>query len=139
MTLPKEPLSATRRNHRKQMLLQVWLPFGAAVLVAMAVAVFIIVLAGRSSSAVAQASYISVVLILAPVIILGVLYAFLVALAIYLVAKLTGKVSPAAKVVQGVFNTISQKTNAVADRMASPLIKTGSIAAAVKRIFKRKR
>lgn len=139
MTSPKEPLSTSRRMHQKQMFLQVWLPFGAAVLVVTAVAVFVIVLAGRSSPAVAQASNISLVLILAPVMIFGVLYAYLVALAIFLVAKLTGKISPAAKVVQGVFNAISQKTSSVADKMASPLIKTRSIAAAVKRVVKRKR
>jgi len=139
MTLLKESVSATRRSHQKQMLLQVWLPLAAAVLLVAAVAVFVIVLAGRSSPAVAQASNISMVMILAPVILFGVLYAFLVGLAIYLVAKLTGKISPAAKVVQGVFRTISQKTDAAADRMTSPLIKTRSIAAAATRIFKRRR
>lgn len=139
MTSLKEPVSASRRMHQKQMFLQVWLPFGAAVLVVAAVAVFVIVLAGRSSPAVAQASNISLVLILAPVMLFGVLYAFLVALAIYLVAKLTGKISPAAKVVQGVFRAISQKTNSAADKVVSPLIKTRSITASIKRIFKRNR
>jgi amino acid transporter len=104
------------------MLLQVWLPLAAAILLVAAVAAFVIILAGRSSPAVAQASNISLVLILAPVLLFGVLYAFLVGLSIYLVAKMTGKISPAAKVVQGVFIAISQKTNAITDKMASPLI-----------------
>ncbi len=121
------------------MLLQVWLPFGLGLLAIAAVAVLVVLAALRSSPVVSQASSVSVILMVVPVIIMGIFSFSLIVLTIYLAAKLTGKISPAARAVHGFLAVLEHRTDRIANGAAAPFIKIRSILAAAGSLVHRKR
>jgi len=139
MNTPKSRTLSPERTHRKEMLLQVWLPVGLAVLALGTLAVFIVLAATRFSPVVSKASSVSIIFILVPFFIMGVFSAFLIGLAIFLVARLTRKIPPASKMVQAFFVVADHKVSQVTNRAATPFIKTRSLWAAVRKVFHRKR
>ena len=126
---------SSQKLHRRQMLLQVWLPLGIAVAAFIFIGILVILSAGGGSEVVTQAANISTIYILIPVILMGVLYAMFVGLAIFLVAKLTGKITPAARSVQGLFALMSNKTLQISSRLVNPYIKANSWWSAFKSLF----
>ena len=121
------------------MLLQVWLPVGLALLAVAGAGVLIVLAALKSSPVVSQASSVSIIFMLMPFFVIGLFNALLIALGIYLVARLSRKIPPAARTVQGFLAVVDHKTSQVTDRAAAPFIKVRSIWAAAKKILHRKR
>lgn len=138
MTGEKKTLAASQKRHRQQMLVQVWLPLGFALAVVIALGVFVVLAAGKSSPVVGQAANISLIYMLAPAIIFSMLYAVLIGFAIYLVAKLIRKVPSITQPVQAFFEVVNFKTMQFSDQTARPIIKVRSFFAAFRRIIRKR-
>ena len=126
---------SSQKLHQRQMLVQVWLPLGIALAAFIFIGILVILSAGQGSEVVTQAANISIIYLLLPVILMGLMYAMLVGLAIFLVAKLTGKITPATRSVQGLFSLMSNKILQISSRLVDPYIKTSSRWSAVKSLF----
>lgn len=134
----KKLVPSSQIQHRQQMLVQVWLPLGVAIAIVVALAVLVVSAAGESSPVVGQAANISTIYMIAPLIILSLLYAALVGLMIYLVAKLIRKVPSITRPVQAFFGVLSFKTGQISDQVANPFIKVRSFYAAFRKVMRRR-
>lgn len=126
-----------QKNHRKQMLLQIWLPLTLAVGIFASLTVLVILSAEKSSPVIGQAANVSMIFLIAPLIVMGLLYAFLLGSSIYLVAKLSGKIPSVTRPVQAFLEVARLKTDQVTSAAARPIIKFGSFMAAVRRLIHR--
>jgi len=72
-----------RKNHRKQTLLQIFLPLGAGVLLVLAGAVFAVLGAWDGGGETARWAQISAVWLILPILVVGVLYGMMLVIAIY--------------------------------------------------------
>jgi len=123
-----------QKNHRKQMLLQIWLPLTLAVGIFASLTVLVILLQ-KNPPPYRQAANISMIFLIAPLIVMGLLYAFLLGSSIYLVAKLSGKIPSVTRPVQAFLEVARLKTDQVTSAAARPIIKFGSFMAAVRRLI----
>ena len=87
--IPEHPIHASPVvEHRRQMLLQVWLPLAASILVVLALVILTIVGAVQGSSQIERWGNISAVLIILPALLFGLIFLILLAAAVYGLAKL---------------------------------------------------
>ena len=107
--------------HRRQMLLQVWLPLAASIIVFLALAILTIVGAAQGSPAVEKWGNLSAIYILLPVLFVGLLILALVGGAVYGMRKLLGKMPYWMMVAQAQVANLSALIRKGADAAASPV------------------
>lgn len=119
-TAKPEP-SFAHSQHRRQRILQIWLPLGIAAVIALGVAVWAVVAATSPGSTMTHFADVSAVLIILPFLFAGVIYLILLAGSIYLVARIYQKLPGLNRKIQAVFYRIENGVRRAADQAVKPV------------------
>ena len=140
-TLPASPtppdVTQPEREHRRQMLLQVWLPLGVALLVTLTLCILIVISAGRASPELTRWSNMSsiwIIILIAPpaLLVLAVLGGL-----VYLMARLLRIIPPYAHLAQAYVNLFAALVQHWLDRIVEPVLKVQSFFAGVHALRRR--
>ena len=132
MSKPKSRLVPTTpqeraARHRRQVLLQIWLPLGLGILLFLGLAAWTVRGAVHGSPEVGRFGNISSIFLLIPSLITNLIPIVLLALITFGVYKLLGKMPVWLALIQGFFARVAALVRAFADKIAAPLITAGSI------------
>ncbi len=124
----------TRRAHWRETWLQILLPVFAAILIFIALAV----LAGlATSSQLTRYSNLSLILLILPTFLVGLLILAVMAGGIYALARLLVALPPYTHLAQMYIDMVVQAIKRAADLSASPVISVESLIASFEAVFKR--
>ncbi len=137
MTAKKaRPIPATPEErmaeHKRQMLLQVWLPLGGGILIVLALCALAILGTVQGNSEVNRWGNISAVYVMIPTLLSSLLTLTLLVLAIVGVSKLLKKMPGWMFAVQALFARIYAITRQVADKLTTPVMAAGGVSAGLK-------
>lgn len=135
-TVPGYKITASPvEDHRKQMRMQVWLPLGLTLLVALALVVLTIVGAVNESPAVNKWGNLSAVFVIIPVLLTMLVFLVIVGAAVYGMRKLLQKMPDWMLRLQLRMVRISLGVRRAADAATQPVMKTNTFSARVKRLW----
>ncbi|MCL4559401.1 MAG: hypothetical protein M1281_02150 [Chloroflexi bacterium] len=130
----RRPNPQTRRLHLRQTWLQILLPILAAVLIFIALAVLV----GLAPNLqVSRYSNISLILLIIPTFLVGMIFLAIMAGGIYAISRLLNAIPPYAHLAQMYIEAFGRAIKRAADLSASPVISVESIAASIGAVFKR--
>jgi hypothetical protein len=132
----QRPIPATPEErsaeHKRQMLLQVWLPLAGGTALVLAVCILAIIGTFRGSSEVNRWGNISAVYLIIPSLLTSLVPIVLYILAIRGMSKLLAKMPVWMMAVQALFTRIYAITRQVADKLAAPVLTAGGLSAGLK-------
>lgn len=114
-------------QHRRQVLIQIWLPLTVGTLLVLAVAGLAIAGTVNKSSEVNRWGNISAVYVMLPTLVTSLLTLSLLVLAILGISKLLVKVPVWLAAVQKIFARIAALVKAYADKLAAPVVAVGGV------------
>ncbi len=123
--------------HRRQSFWRIYFPLTVAGLIVVGLAVFAAVAAGPGNSATAQWAEISTIWLVMPLIGTLLLFTAGVAGMIYLLARMIHGTPHVFRTIYGFFVLVNQKTTAILDGIAAPVIKVGQWNAGWKAFWRR--
>jgi hypothetical protein len=123
------PISASIRDHKRQLVWQILIPI--LLMAALIIAAAILVISGGSSQTGVWAD-VSIIWMLAPLLVFGLLVTAVLAALIYGLVKLTQVTPRYSSRAQGVLASISTKTRKVADGITKPVLWSHEAGAAFK-------
>ena len=138
LSVAELPINASpAADHRRQMLMQVWLPLGVSIAVVLALVILAIVGAVRGSPQVERFGNLSAVLIIIPVMFTGVLVLAIVGGLAYGVTKLLGKMPNWMLRAQLFMIHLSLSIRRAANAAAKPVIATNTFSARVRAFWRK--
>jgi hypothetical protein len=129
--VPTTPEERTA-EHKRQMLLQVWLPLGGGIVLVLAVCVLAILGTVYRSTEINRWGNISSIYLLIPTLLVNLVPLILLGLAIYGMSKLLAKMPGWMYAVQAFFGRIYAFTRQAADKLAAPVLAAGGFSEGLK-------
>ena len=129
-----EPNPVTRERHRHQVLWQVFFPIGLTVLVILILAVLVTL---TSTEQVMRLSDISIIFLILPTAIVGLLFLALFSGIVYLLARGIRLLPPYARLAQIYLDRLTAAIKQAADRAADPFVVIQSTVAGVQGVFRK--
>jgi hypothetical protein len=126
------------KEHRRQLLLQVWLPLTITILVVIGLAGLTIAGAVMQSSQVNRWGSLSAIYLIIPNLVINIIFAALLVLMAVGLRKFHQKLPGWLKVVQNLFASIASYARKAADRLVAPMISFGGTTASIRSLFRRR-
>ena len=132
------PAQISKKNHKRQSFWQIWLPLGAAMLVLLTIAVFIILSTSRQGSAYSlKWSSISLIYMIIPALILCFILLAILAAIIYGITQLIRFVPQWAATGLYYLNIAAETIRDFSDKSVIPIFKAHQFSASFKALKKR--
>lgn len=124
--------SFARSQHRRQRVLQIWLPLGIAAVIALGVAVWAVVAATSPGSTMTHFADVSAVMIILPILFAGIIYLIVLAGSIFLLVRIYQKLPGLNRKIQAVFDRIENGVRRAADQAVRPVYTVNGWSATLK-------
>ncbi len=124
-------------QHKRQRLLQIWLPLGLAIGVVFGGAIWAAVAAGSPGPSLTKYADISAIWLILPLCLMGILFLIVLAALIYLTGRAYRGLPDLDRKVQAVFHRIENGVRNAADQAVKPIYSVNSWSAGRKALFER--
>lgn len=129
----------THAEHRREVFWQITVPLAIGVLLAIAAAVFIVIMASQPASELRRWADVSLMWLIMPSMIIAFICLVIVVGLVLAVSAILRVIPRYALVVQMYFKTANLKTRQLADKLAEPVLKFNSLGASLRFIRQRGR
>jgi ABC-type arginine transport system permease subunit len=138
LTAPELPINASPvADHRRQMLLQVWLPLGISIFIVLVLVILTVVGAAQDSPQISRFGNLSAVLVIIPVLFVGTLLLVLVLAMVYGMSKLLKNMPGWMLSLQLRLVHISLVIRRAADSVTRPIVTANTTTARIRRLWNR--
>lgn len=131
----RPPATFAQSQHRRQRLLQIWLPLGLTALIVLGVAVWAVVAATAPGPSMTHWANVSAILVILPLCLSAILLLAVVIGLIYLTARIYGRLPGLDRKVQAVFYRIETGVYRAANQSAKPVFSIQGWLASLKALF----
>lgn len=121
-----------QKNHRNQMITQVWLPLGIILLAILGLFVIILLGAESQPSSISQIASISEILLIIPFFLIGLFQLILIILSFVLIKRISNGISPLASKIHSFILRIQLISENSSHSVASPIVGIRSSLHAIK-------